>query len=203
MSDHESYFAIPYEKKGRFASYWHQIQEIIETRPESILEVGVGGKFVFHYLTHKGHRVTSLDILADFGPDICGSVLNCPFKSNSFDTVSCCEVLEHLPFENFPAILQELHRIAKNRVVISIPDVSFKLRLWVQLPKIGDIIKLIPFPFKRKIPHVYDGQHYWELGKKDFPIEKIHAEIEAAGFEVLKSYRVFEFYHRFFILQKR
>lgn len=202
-TEKESYFEFPYEKKGRFASYWHQIQEIAETGPDTILEIGVGNRFVSNYLTSKGFGVVTMDIKANFHPSICGSIVDTPFKSGCFDVVACYEVLEHLPYKVFPNALKELCRIAKNRVVISVPDSTSMYRFWIQIPKIGDIQKLISLPFKRERLHVFDGEHYWEIGRKGFAVKKIKEHIRACGFKILKTYRVFEFYHRFFVLEKR
>lgn len=200
--EEQFYLDIAYDKKGRFASYWHQIQEIVETRPQIVLEIGVGNQFVSNYLIKKGLRIVTLDINKNLHPSICGSIMNSPFKSEVFDVVSCCEVLEHLPYEQFPVALEELYRLSKNRVLISVPDSSSMYRFWIQIPKIGEIQKLIKLPFKRELKHVYDGYHYWEIGRKGFSLEKIQKEIISFGFKILKTYRVFEFYHRFFVLEK-
>jgi len=74
--------------------------------------------------------------------------------------------------------------------------------LYLQIPKIGDIRKLIEFPHRKQIIHKFDGEHYWEIGKKDFPLSKIIYDINSTGFTVIKTYRIFEFsYHRFFVLK--
>jgi len=50
----------------------------------------------------------------------------------------------------------------------------------------------------------FDGQHYWEIGKAGYSLNKIINEIQKTGFKVEKTYRIFENpYHRFFILKKR
>jgi len=48
----------------------------------------------------------------------------------------------------------------------------------------------------------FDGEHYWEIGKRGYPLSKIINEIQKARFKVEKTYsRVFENpYHRFFSL---
>ncbi|MHA1380617.1 MAG: hypothetical protein ACTSRG_19795 [Candidatus Helarchaeota archaeon] len=51
--------------------------------------------------------------------------------------------------------------------------------------------------------HKFNGEHYWEIGKAGYPLSKIIKDIQKTGFEVEKTYRVFENpYHRFFILRK-
>jgi len=62
---------------------------------------------------------------------------------------------------------------------------------------------LIPLPSIEKPIHNFDSEHYWEIGKAEYPLSKIINEIQKAGFRVEKTYRVFENpYHRFFILRK-
>ena len=84
------------------------------------------------------------------------------------------------------------------------PDISRVYRLNIQIPKIGEIKKLVPVGRRKKIIHKFDGEHYWEIGKADYPLNKIIKDIEKAGFKIEKKYRVFEHtYHRFFILKKQ
>jgi len=35
-----------YDTKQRFASYWHQINEMLELAPDNTLEIGIGNSFV-------------------------------------------------------------------------------------------------------------------------------------------------------------
>ena len=49
----------------------------------------------------------------------------------------------------------------------------------------------------------YTGEHYWEIGKAGYPLQKVIGEMRNAGFKIEKTYRIFENpYHRFFILKK-
>jgi hypothetical protein len=73
----------------------------------------------------------------------------------------------------------------------------------VQVPKIGEFKKLIPLPTLKKPSHHFNGQHYWEIGKAEYPLNRIIDDINNAGFKISKTYRIFENpYHRFFILEK-
>jgi ubiquinone/menaquinone biosynthesis C-methylase UbiE len=198
-----AYFESTYDTKERFCSYWHQIDEVLQLKPSKVLEIGVGNSFVTKYLNKKGANVTTLDIAYDLQPDVAGSVLNLPFINASFDTVTCCQVLEHLPYENFPESLRELARVSQSHVIISLPDATTVYRVNIELPRIKPIRKLIPHPFPRATTQVYNGAHYWEIGKRQYPLEKIVRDIEKSKLNITKTYRVFEFYyHRFFILTK-
>lgn len=192
-----------YDTKGRFMSYWHQASEILALKPAGVLEAGIGNGFLSDYLRKRGLKVTTLDIDAGLKPDISGSVLKMPVADASFDVVGCFEVLEHLPYEDFPRALAEIRRVCRRSAVLSLPDHSAVYRLDVELPLLGEIRRLVPHPFPRPVPHVFDGVHYWVIGKAQFPLSRIEAEIRAAGFRIRNTYRVFEFYgHRFFVLDK-
>lgn len=200
-SDH--YYKITYDTKERFCSYWHQVHEVLLLNPSEVLEIGIGNGFVSRYLRDRRINVTTLDIDKELKPDVVGSVLDIPFPDASFQVVMCCEVLEHLPYDNVSRALSEISRVSKQYIVLSIPDANRVYRLFLHIPKIGIIKKLIPFPQIRKPIHRFDGEHYWEIGKAGYPLKRIISDIERQGMEIIKTYRVFESpYHRFFIMRK-
>ena len=200
-ADH--YFLESYDTKGRFISYWHQINELVSLKAEKVLEVGIGNGFVSRYLRDRCVNITTLDVVPELKPDVSGSVLSMPFDDGAFDAVACCEVLEHLPYSDFQVALAEIWRVSRAHAVLSFPDHSAVYRFDVELPWFGEIKKLIPHPFPRAARHEYDSVHYWIIGKAQYPLGKIEADIKKAGFKIRKTYRVFEFYsHRFFVLDK-
>jgi len=197
------YFNKSYDTKERFISYWHQINEIIKLNPKTVLEIGIGNGFVSKYLKERKVNILTIDIDKRLNPDVVGSVLNMPFSEELFDIVACYEVLEHLPFENFSKALFEIFRVSKSYAILSLPDASRVYRVYLQIPKIGIFKRLIPLPRLKNPTHKFDGEHYWEIGKAEYPLSKIINEIQKAGFRIEKTYRVFENpYHRFFILRK-
>lgn len=192
-----------YDTKERFVSYWHQLDEILRLAPARMLEVGVGNHFIADYLRKKNVSLVTLDIDPELTPDVVGSVLALPFRKAAFELVSCCEVLEHLPFEDFIAAIHELYRVSKQHVVISLPDATRHYRILITLPKLGTIKKLIQIPRTKPPAHRFDGWHYWEIGKAGYSLARIKAELKQAGFGLQRTYRIFENpYHRFFILAK-
>ena len=196
------YLNISYDTKRRFCGYWHQIDEIISIKPKTILEIGVGSGFVTSYLKSKGFNIVSLDILQDLSPDTVGSVLDLPFGDEAFNTVSCCEVLEHLPYSEFSRALSELHRVSRRHVVLSLPDDTSVYKFYIQLSKIMLVKKIFRNSFHKPKTHDFDGHHHWEIGKINFLLEKIINEIRQAKFEIINSYQVFERpFQRFFILK--
>jgi len=191
-----------YDTKERFISYWHQIHEIILLKPENVLEIGIGNGFVSKYLKERKTKVTTLDIDKRLNPNIVGSLLDLPFANKSFNVVTCYEVLEHLPYKDVNKALSEIYRVSNSHVILSIPDINRVYRLNVQIPKIGEIKRLIPFPSLEKPIHNFNGEHCWEIGKASYSLDRIVEDIKKVGFKIEKTYRVFEMpYHRFFILK--
>ena len=73
----------------------------------------------------------------------------------------------------------------------------------MQLPKNRYIKILISLPRFKKQIHKFDREHYWETGKKGYPLDRITNNIKEKGFNIERTYRIFEHpYHRFFILKK-
>ena len=81
--------------------------------------------------------MTTLDIDPALKPDITGSVLSIPLGDKAFDAVGCFEVLEHLPYEEFPKALSEIRRVCSGRAVLSVPDHTPIYRFNIELPLIG------------------------------------------------------------------
>lgn len=200
--DSSHYDWLNYCAKSRWCSFWHQIDEIVRLKPNSVLEVGPGAGILATILKHLGYNYKSLDIADDLKPDYLGNVLDIPLGDNTFDVIVCFQILEHIPYESFRIALSELFRVSKNHVIISLPDASRLYPQSLTLPKLGKINFSLPIPIKLK-KHVFDGEHHWEINKAETPLKRIKRDIIEAGFKICKTYRVFENpYHRFFVLSK-
>lgn len=198
------YFNLKYDSKKRWISYWYQISEVLNAKPNRVLEVGVGNKVVSDYLKKIGISTITCDFDAALKPDYAGNVLELPFKKDSFDTVLCAEVLEHIPFEDFGKALKELKKVTKNKIILTLPHYSltniyFGFKLIPFLP-IKELSVKVDFPFK----HVFTGEHYWEIGKRSYPLSSILSGIKKVGLTIEKQYYPKENpYHHFFILSKK
>jgi SAM-dependent methyltransferase len=104
------------------ASFWHQVDEVLDAGAHNALEVGPGNGQVTAWLTRYGVETTTLDVDPAVGADVLGSVTSIPLADDTFDAVLCAEVLEHLPFEQAVPALTELGRVARKRVIMSVPD---------------------------------------------------------------------------------
>jgi SAM-dependent methyltransferase len=193
------YDGLRYDTRERFASYWHQVDQVLRRSPRDVLEIGIGNGFLHQYLRSKGVAVRTLDFDARLVPDVVGSVLELPFTNASFELVCCFETLEHLPWETFAQAIRQLARVSKRWVLLSLPDITPYVRVDIERTNRKQIIRTLrDLPNRRPREHVFDGQHYWEIGAKGFPFERIVAEIERAGLVVEEELRVFELpYHRY------
>ena len=199
--DKEAYQFERYVGIDRWSSYYYQLREILGQKPTSVLEAGVGDCVVGNYLKGRGIAYTSVDIARDLSPDVVASVSNLPFADASFDVVCAFEVLEHLPFEEFERALRELNRVAGGHVLLSLPHYGPSLRFECKIPFLPRI------RFAWKVPHsarhVFNGQHYWEIGKRGFSPRYIR-EILSKQFRIEKEFIPFENqYHHFFVLGKK
>jgi len=188
-----------YDHKARWLHYYNQVREVarqIRARKGDIenfrvLEVGPSHGFVADYLKKFGTNVTTIDNKKEYKPDVLGTVLDMPFKPNTFDMVIICEVLEHMPYRDFPTALKELHRVTRGSVLLSVPDVRrIVFSLDLKLPFLKPIRALVRIPtFKTHVCPV-PGGHQWEIGKKGYSLGVIRKTIKDAGFSI-KDDKVF------------
>ena len=188
-----------YSHLGRWASYFYQLREALSFEPASILEIGVGDKVFGDYVKRAGGiRYVSADIAEDLEPDVVASVTALPFKAGEFDVACAFEVLEHLPFESFDTALSELARVSKKAVVISLPHFGPSCELLLKVP----LLKRIKLAFKLPIhpEHAWNGEHYFEIGKKGYEIGRIREALRK-HFIIQDDFVPFENqYHHFFVL---
>ena len=197
-----------YDNVLRFISYFYQIDLAKGLNSRKILEIGVGNKTVSNYLKQHGFDVTTCDFNKKLEPDYVAEVRSLPFKDNSYDTILVCEVLEHIPWKDVKKALNELYRVAKRSVILSVPYSTLSFELVIKLPLIRRIIRKpfvnlllrIPYFFRS---HRFDGQHYWEMGRKNYSIRKIR-KMFMGRFKIVKEVRpLLNSYHHFFVLEKR
>lgn len=195
------YCSKNYDDEKRWASYWHQVSEILCLKPSNVLVIGKGNGLVPEYLKLAGIKIVVLDIDETLKPDVITSVLKMPFRGNEFDAVLCAQVLEHLPYENFFKAISEIRRIAKIGAIISLPHFGPAIRFLFKFPILPEIKFMIKLPYLKV--HKFKGEHYWEIGKRSYSLKKIKKEIMNSGFVIEKDYVIFENpLHHFFVLKK-
>lgn len=143
-----------------------QIQQLRRFRPRRVLEIGIGNGFVSTFLRQAGIEVVTADINPALKPDICAPLDALPRRlaGQRFDLVSCCEVLEHMPFEQFGPNLDVLRQLADN-AFISLPGhfpwLGFSGRLGIH-NRFVNVHLGLRIPCRRRLT---DG-HYWEIASQ-------------------------------------
>jgi len=195
------YLFEKYVYLSRWISYWYQVKEVLTLRPRNCLVIGVGDAVVVDVLKKYIDEVKTLDIDEKLNPDFIASVEKMPLPEESFNVILCAEVLEHLPFEKFENSLNELRRVSKKYVALSLPHFGPPIKLSFKVPLFKEAKKALRIPFP--IKHEFNGEHYWEIGKRGYPLSKIKSIIQKY-FKIKKDFVPFENqYHHFFLLEKR
>ncbi|WPJ94991.1 class I SAM-dependent methyltransferase [Coraliomargarita algicola] len=190
-----------YMTEWRWASVWRQIDLSLNYRPQNVMEVGSGPGVYKWVLAKEGIPVTTVDIAEDLHPDVVGSVLDLPFEDKCFDLSCAFQVLEHLPYASFIPAIKELRRVARKAVILSLPDAAAGYPTRLSIPGKGIFDFIIPRPYFKKA-HSFDGQHYWEINKKETPLKKVLADIQSAGLNCCFCQRyAANMYHRFLVIE--
>lgn len=199
--DKSHYSFNDYMTKKRWISMWHQLDEVLSLAPKKVLEIGPGPGVFKSLADLFGIKVETLDLDPDLVPDYVASADKMPFENGDYDVVCAFQMLEHVAYDTTLAIFREMTRVAREYVVISLPDARPVWPYSLYVPKKGEVKFLIPRPWKGPKTHQFDGEHYWEINKKGYTLEKVKNDLErVSNVKLLRTYRVVENpYHRFFI----
>ncbi len=199
-----SHYQGNYITTERMASFGQQFSTIITLKPQHVIEIGTGTGILGWLLTRENIDFESVDIDSELNPTYVGSVLQLPIPTASCDCACCFQVLEHLPFGDFPKAISELCRISTKHVLISIPEATpwISVQFLFILPRIIGRVFQIP-----SIPrhHQFRGEHYWEIGRIETPFRQVVSAIKSA---TKNYYLASSFRHplnpgqRFFLLEK-
>lgn len=194
-----------YDNLRRWISYHYQIKTILETKSKKVLEIGVGNGVVSDYLKKQKISVKTCDFDKSLKPDFVADIRKLPFKNKDFDLVYACQVLEHLPWNESLKALKELKRVSKKHVLISLPHHSLRFDWIISFQKIKQIFGREFLDLSIKIPRTtkikFNGEHYWEIGSKGYPLGKIRKELNKE-FDVEKEFSpILNKYHHFFLLE--
>lgn len=191
-----------YMHMSRWSCYYIQIKKTLALEPKTVLEIGPGDGLYGWYMEKNSITYTS----ADHADDISSNVKvnlgfeKLPFPDNSFDVVSAFQVLEHIPYDKVPFALAELLRVSKKYVFLDIPQYGKHVQFLLKIPLVPRIAKhvVLPFPIK----HIWDGFHYWEIGKKGYAPSKFRALVQETA-TVVEEFSIIENpKERFYIITK-
>lgn len=199
----DHYVGAAYRFQDRWNSYWHQLQLVDCLAPQTVLEVGPGDGTVTRELRARDVEVTTLDIAPDLAPDLLGSVTQIPLPDNSVDIVLAAEILEHIRYEDVEGALREIARVARHGAVISLPHPGYVFSVILKVPLVRrrEIFIQVPFFWKK---HRFNGEHYWELGKKGYKPHRFIGDAALAGLTLVRMEKFADDpAHRFFLLAKK
>jgi SAM-dependent methyltransferase len=140
----------------------------------SVLDVGCDAA-PLRKLVHQPFRYVGVDVRpgADVVVDLDREPL--PFDDRQFDTVVCTDVLEHLEWCH--AAFEEVCRVARDRVIVSLPNPLLHL-LWGIFNGSGGKLKHYGLPVARP-----EDRHRWLFGH-DEAVEFMTGRGRSNGFEV-------------------
>lgn len=198
--DLSEYYSDSYFSLQQLCSFAHQINDIYKLQPQSILEVGIGNGFTSTFLKRAGFRVTTADINPNLEPDICAPIesLKKHLYGKKFDLIVCCEVLEHIPFDNFEKTLSFFSELSP-RLYLTLPSYRKVIGFsgWCRLPKLGFKNKswLLELPTSRAL----DKEHFWEVGySRETSLTEINKKLKHFYSSVVSARYQFNPYHRSF-----
>lgn len=192
-----------YMSKERWCSIWHQLDEIINLKPKSVLEIGPGPGILKNSAALFNLKIETLDLDPELKPDHVASATALPFENHNYDVVCAFQMLEHLPYDISLRAFFEMVRVSSRYLVISLPDARILWHYQFHIPKYGTHDFFIPRPQFRLPLHKFDGEHHWEISKRDYPLKRIINDFSSAGVKLIKTYRVPEYsYHRYFVFKK-
>ena len=204
--DKSHYKFKKYINKLRWASIWHQIDELVTLNPQRVLEIGPGPGVLKAVMRQLEIGFETLDIDPELKPDHLASVFDMPFEDAEYDVVCAFQVLEHLPFEMAIQAFREMARVASKAVVISLPNSAKCWPFSIYVPFLGVRQFLIPRPRMRLAAptHHFDGEHFFEINKAGYSLKDVtNALLSEGNVHLTKTYRVHENnYHQFFIFDK-
>lgn len=102
-----------------------------------------------------------------------------PFLDNTFNVVTCLDVLEHVHNPNF--VVSEMYRVLTNEgiIIVSVPNI----RYWLHL---------LTLAFKGKFPVTSDDAHEWDGGHIHyFTFKDVCSLLESNGFSIVEERGVF------------
>jgi hypothetical protein len=189
----------------RLHSYRYQLIYALRSQPRTALLIGKGDGLVMDLLRRARVEVTTVDIDPTLAPDVVASVEDMPLPADAFDVTLCCEVLEHLPFDRFRVCLEELRRVTRGHLVVSVPDLRRFLRFRLQVPRVDlDWQLSLPRRGLKVTPERFAAcPHYWEIGFAGTGGRAVRHAIRESGWCIVESRRVSELpWHHFFYCRK-
>ena len=153
---------------GRF----RYLDQVVATRRMDyrrcrVLDIGCGGGFICEEFAKRNANVTGIDpspsTIAEatrhakkMGFEIeyqAGTGEQLPFEDNSFDLISCCDVLEHV--QDLEKVMQETARVLKPGGLYFYDTINRNFLSWLIMIKLAQ-----DWPLTRRVPK---NTHVWNM----------------------------------------
>lgn len=181
------HYGPAYLNLPRMITYWYQAAAVRRCGGQRVLEVGIGMGLTSFILGKWGYDLETLDLDPALHPTRVGDVRDMPYPDGSFDTILAAEVLEHIPYDDFRTALRELYRVTKSHVIVTLPSPLVGCALGLNVCGLEPRFLWVGTRLWTK--PVFDGQHYWELGRRGYSQGRIRDAIRSVGFEITRAYR--------------
>jgi len=195
-----------YLSPARWSTYSRIVSEVLRIKPKTVLEIGPGPRVVTEALKRMNFSVKTLDIDPSVEPDYLLSATdpNIDSKVAKVDLVIASEIFEHVRYVDFLEASKRLLKIT-DYFILTLPDTneqSLTFGCRIRLPLFNDISAVFKLRFNHP-QHTFDGEHYWEIGKRGYPIRKIRSDLSSIGWKIQNDFiNIDNPYHHFFILKK-
>ena len=198
----KSHYSMNYDNIETFCRYYKIIEAIKKIKPKNILEVGVGNKVLYDYFMKNNISIASVDIDPELNPDYISDIRYF-YSKNKYEVIIVSEVLEHIPFYDFEKTINNLANLTKDYVIICLPYNTVNISFAIKLPFLKTQFLYFHFFEQFFITHKFNGEHYWEMGKKHFSKNRILTIIQKKFIMIDQYPNYMDPYHYFFILKKR
>ena len=121
-AEDKNYFSALLNRLTPLRAWYRAVMIAVFIRPQSVLDVGCGLGHVVHYLRGFGIDAHGIDVseyairsaIPDVRPYVKqGSILDIPFKNDSFELITSFDALEHIPEDDLPKAIKECTRVSK------------------------------------------------------------------------------------------
>lgn len=200
-----------YVDKLRWSSYYAQIVELnkilSEEKEAEILYIGKGDGIVplnmEHIFGRRAHIYTC-DFAEDLAPDYVCDIRNITnVIDKKFDIIFCCQVLEHIEWNDFSLCIQQLSQICRGKIVISLPQRKRCLSVIFRNERevLNFFLPCLSFEalYYKVKKWKFNGEHYWEANTKGMPKRKIREEIQKY-FQIENEYTLVDNPYHWFII---
>lgn len=207
--DKSHYLFQTYSSERRFTSYYHQVKHVLGIITEhggtKILVAGKGDGVVpkileaYSDLLELGLIIHTYDFAEDLRPTYLGDLVEIEkIVTQKYDIIVCCQVLEHLPYEQAVAVLRSMSKLAKH-VVLSLPYKTLTFRGTLKIPVFPELEFCIKIPIIKNTKGMVDERHYWELGAS-ISVANFKKELKALNYEVRQAYTIKKHGNIFFLI---